>query len=213
MKGDMGGAAAVLAAIKLIGERKGKVPVTAYMALAENLADSDAQRPGDIYQARNGTYIHVDNTDAEGRLVLSDVLTYACEQGATHMADAATLTGACLVALGTGIAGLMGNDEEWTGTVRDAGQTVGEELWPLPLYGEYRRLLDHPHADINNIGGRFAGTMTAGIFLQQFVDPSVRWCHLDIAGPAMRGAGNWRYFTKGSTGFACRTMAALAERL
>ncbi|TVR45484.1 MAG: leucyl aminopeptidase family protein [Planctomycetota bacterium] len=212
MKGDMGGAAAVLGAMKLIAQQAPKVPVIGYCALAENMPDSLAQRPGDIYQARNGTYIHVDNTDAEGRLVLSDVLTYACEQGATHMADAATLTGACLVALGTNIAGLMANDEAWAQTVRASGQEVGEELWPLPLYGEYRKLIDHPHADINNTGGKFAGTITAGLFLKEFVSESVKWAHLDIAGPAMMG-GPWRYFTKGNTGFAVRSFARLAHKL
>lgn len=212
MKGDMGGAAAVLAAMKMIAHGKPKVAVTAYCALAENMPDSQAQRPGDIYQARNGTYIHVDNTDAEGRLVLSDVLTYACEQGATHMVDAATLTGACLVALGTNVAALMSNDDGWAAQVRAAGQEVGEELWHLPLYGEYRKLIDHPHADINNTGGRFAGTITAGLFLKEFVADNVKWAHLDIAGPAMMGAP-WRYFVKGNTGFAARSFAAIAHKL
>lgn len=215
MKGDMGGAAGVLAAMIMIAKRKPKTPVSAYCALAENMPDGHAQRPGDIYRARNGTYIHVDNTDAEGRLVLSDVLTYACEQGATHIADAATLTGACLVALGTNIAAVMSNDEQWSQALRQSGQEVGEELWPLPLYGEYRKLLDHPHADINNTGGRFAGTITAGLFLQEFITPGVHWAHVDIAGPAMmaHANGNWRYFSKGNTGFVARTFANLVNHL
>lgn len=213
MKGDMGGAAAVLGAMKVIAKTKPKVPVTAYFALAENMPDSLAQRPGDIYKARNGTYVHVDNTDAEGRLVLSDVLTFACEQGATHMVDAATLTGACLIALGNNVAGLMSNDDQWAATVREAGQGVGEELWPLPLYGEYRAQIDHPHADINNTGGRPGGTITAGLFLQEFVSDKVKWAHLDIAGPSMMMGGPWRYFTKGNTGFAVRSFAALANSL
>lgn len=212
MKGDMGGAVAALGAIKLIAQLKPRVDVTAYMALAENMPDAQAQRPGDIYKARNGKFIHVDNTDAEGRLVLADVLTYACEKGATHVVDAATLTGACLVALGPNVAAVMSPDEEWCTAVREAGQAAGEELWPLPLYGEYRESLDHVHADINNIGGR-AGTITAGLFLSEFVDEKVKWAHCDIAGPAFQADAVWRYYAKGGTGFAVRTFAALACRL
>ncbi len=214
MKGDMGGAAATLGAIKIIAQQKPSVAVTAYMALAENMPDGAAQRPGDIYQARNGTFIHVDNTDAEGRLVLADVLTYACEQGATHMVNSATLTGACLIGLGNNIAGVMSrnSDEAWRDSVRQAGQSVGEELWPLPLYGEYRSQIDHPHADINNTGGRPAGTITAGLFLAEFVADNVQWAHCDIAGPAMRSNG-WRYYTKGMTGFVTRTFARIAQDL
>ncbi len=212
MKGDMGGAAAVLGAMKLIALQKPGVAVSGYCALAENMPDTKAQRPGDIYQARNGKYIHVDNTDAEGRLVLSDVLTYACEKKPTHLVDAATLTGACLVALGSSIAAVMGNNDKWVQQVRDAGQDVGEELWPLPLYSGYRKLLDHPHADINNIGGKYAGTITAGIFLSEFIGKNVKWAHCDIAGPAMMG-GSWRYYDEGNTGFAVRTFAQLAQCL
>jgi leucyl aminopeptidase len=144
--------------------------------------------------------------------VLADVLTYACEKGATHIVDVATLTGACLVALGDNIAAVLGRHDAWNQTVRAAGQDVGEEFWPLPLYGEYRRLLDHPHADINNIGGRWGGTITAGIFLSEFVDEKVQWAHCDIAGPAMQ-SGGWRYYTKGMTGFAARTLARIAQNL
>ena len=212
MKGDMGGAAAVLAAMKLIALERATVPVTGYCALAENMPDSTAVRPGDIYKTRCGKWVHVDNTDAEGRLVIGDVLTYACEKGATHLVDVATLTGACLVALGDHIAGLMGRDEGWIKDVRAAGQEAGEEFWPLPLYGEYRSLLDHPHADINNIGGRYAGSITAGLFLSEMVDPKVKWAHCDIAGPAIQ-TGGWRYYTKGMTGFSTRTLARIAHKL
>ena len=212
MKGDMGGAAAMLGAIKLIALQKPNLPVTAYCALAENMPDQHAQRPGDIYKARNGKYIHVDNTDAEGRLVMSDVLTYACEQKPTHLVDAATLTGACLVALGPNIAAVMSNDDEWAQSVRSAGQDVGEEFWQLPLYPGYKRLLKHPHADLNNIGGKYGGTITAGIFLSEFIDDKVTWAHCDIAGPAMMG-GSWRYFDEGNTGFAVRSFANVAACL
>jgi leucyl aminopeptidase len=212
MKGDMGGAAAVLGAMTLIAGQRPEVAVTGYLCLAENMPDSLAQRPGDIYRARNGKYIHVDNTDAEGRLVLADVLTYAAEKGATHVVDVATLTGACLVALGDRIAGLLGRGQPFLDHVRTAGQDVGEELWQLPLYSEYRSLLDHPHADINNIGGRYGGTITAAIFLSEFLPESVKWAHLDIAGPAIQ-TGGWRYYSKGMTGFATRTLARIAAKL
>ena len=154
MKGDMGGAAAMLGAMHLIATQKLGVAVTAIFALAENMPDGKAQRPGDIYETRQGLFVHVDNTDAEGRLVLADALTYACEQKVTHLVDAATLTGACLVALGDNIAAVMSRHDEFAQDVRQAGQDVGEEFWQLPLYGAYRAKLDHVHADINNIGGR-----------------------------------------------------------
>lgn len=212
MKADMAGAAAVLAAMRLIAARRTPLPVTAWIGLAENLLDGRAGRPGDIYRARNGRWIHVDNTDAEGRLVLADLLSLAGERGATHIVDVATLTGACLVALGRSIAGVMGNDAAFVDTLREAAATVGETLWQLPLYGEYEQLLEHPHADLNNSGGRYAGTITAGLFLKHFVDPTRVWAHLDIAGPAMRSDG-WRYYAKGNTGFGVRSLAALALRL
>ncbi|MFM2092139.1 MAG: Cytosol aminopeptidase, partial [Planctomycetota bacterium] len=194
----MGGAAAVFAAMKAIAVLAPPVPVTAYLALAENMPDSKAQRPGDIYVTRKGISVHVDNTDAEGRLVLADVLTYACEKGATHLVDVATLTGACMVALGDRVAGLFSRHDDWAGQVRAAGQAVGEELWRLPLHGEYRSLMDHPHADINNIGGRFGG--------------AVKWAHLDVAGPVIQ-TGGWRYYAKGMTGFATRSLVRIAEDL
>ncbi len=212
MKGDMAGAAAVLAAARLLIMRKVPVTFTAYLCLAENLIDRTAQRPGDIYQARNGKWIHVDNTDAEGRLVLADVMTYACEKGATHLIDVATLTGACMVALGDRIGGVMGRKETLPALVRAAGQEVGEEFWPLPLFGEYRSYLDHPHADLNNVGGRYGGAITAGLFLGEFVPEQIHWAHLDIAGPAIQ-SGGWRYYTKGMTGFATRTLVRVVEKL
>ena len=212
MKADMSGAAAVLGAMSHLARTQPSLAVDAYIGLAENMPDAQAQKPGDIYQARNGTYVHVDNTDAEGRLILADLLTYAGERGATSIVDLPTLTGACLVALGTNIAGLMGNDEAWLGALRTAGQEAGEEFWPLPLYGEYRRSLDHPHADINNIGDRYGGTITAGLFLREFVDPKIPWAHCDIAGPAMQVKG-WRYYAKGMTGFGTRTLIRLIETM
>jgi leucyl aminopeptidase len=212
MKADMSGAAAVLATMSYLARHRPQVPVTAWLCLAENMPDSRAQRPGDIYRTRTGTTVHVDNTDAEGRLVLADVLAYAGEQGCTHLVDVATLTGACVVALGERIGGLMGHNDDWLRQVRAAGQDVGEELWQLPLYGDYRSLLDHAHADLNNVGGRWGGAITAGIFLSEFVKKDVAWAHLDIAGPAM-ATGGWRYFAKGMTGFGTRSLIRLAQTL
>jgi leucyl aminopeptidase len=212
MKGDMTGAAAVLGAMTWIAEEEPPIAISGYLCLAENMPDRGAQRPGDIYQARNGKWIHVDNTDAEGRLVLADVLTYAAERGASHIVDTATLTGACMIALGEKVAGLMGRGESFLQAVRASGQEAGEEFWPLPLYGEYRAMLDHPHADINNTGGRFGGAITAGIFLGEFVPEGVQWAHLDIAGPAIQ-SGGWRYYAKGMTGFSTRTLIRLAQKL
>lgn len=238
MKADMSGAAAVCAAMSYLVRHRVPLRVSAYFALAENLPGSQAQRPGDIYRARNGKYVHVDNTDAEGRLVLSDVLTYACENGATHVVDVATLTGACVVALGEKVAGVMGRDPAWVREVRQAGRAAGEELWPLPLWGEYREMINHPHADVNNSAGRcvlpiircprisadwpfafavlrcsrYGGTLTAGLFLNEFVAENVQWAHLDIAGPAIQTSG-WRYYTKGMTGFATRTLIQLAQAM
>ncbi len=212
MKADMSGAAAVLATMSWIADNEPSIPISGYLCLAENMPDRTAMRPGDIYEARNGKWIHVDNTDAEGRLVLSDVLTYAAERGASHIVDIATLTGACMVALGEKIAGLMGRGESFLQTVRAAGQEAGEEFWQLPLYGEYRSMLDHPHADINNTGGRFGGAITAGIFLSEFVPENVQWAHLDIAGPAIQ-PGGWRYYAKGMTGFSTRTLIRLSQKL
>ncbi len=212
MKGDMGGAVAVLGAMLALAELQPPIAIDAYCPLAENMPDARAGRPGDIYQARNGQYIHVDNTDAEGRLVLSDVLTYAGEQGATHMVDLATLTGACVIALGNGGAGLMSNNDEWAERVGSAGDAVGERLWRLPLPGDYRKQLEHPHADINNVGGKPAGTITAGLFLKEFVDPAIAWAHLDIAGPAIQ-ENAWRYYQPGMIGFGVRSLVELAMEM
>lgn len=213
MKGDMGGAVAVIGAMRIIAAQQPNVPVVTYIPLAENLPDSVAQRPGDIYQARNGKFIHVDNTDAEGRLVLSDVLTYACEEGATHVVDAATLTGAVLLALGKSVGAVMSNNDDWAQTVKESGECAGEAWWQLPLYGEYRAQLDHQHADLNNTGGRNAGTITAGIFLSEFITEGVKWAHCDVAGTAMQFDADWRYYTKGMSGFAVRSFANLVNTL
>jgi leucyl aminopeptidase len=211
MKGDMSGGAAVLFALKAIGRLKPDVNVTGIVPTAENFPDANAQRPGDIFYAKNGKSIMVDNTDAEGRLILTDGLHLAGEEKATHILDIATLTGACVRALGLSIAGVMGNAPKLIQAVIRSGQNQGESFWELPLPEEYRELLKTPYADLNNIGGPVAGALTAGLFLEEFVPDGTPWAHLDIAGPFIREK-EWKYYEAGAIGFGLKTLVDLAER-
>ena len=205
MKTDMSGAAAVLAAMSTLPAMAPGVKVIGIIPATENMPGGSATKPGDVLRIRNGKTVEVLNTDAEGRLVLADGLSLAVEAGVDAILDLATLTGACVVALGRRIAGLMGNNEAWIGQVRDAATRAGEPVWPLPLPDDYRRSLDSDVADLKNIGGgRYAGALTAGLFLKEFV-ADVPWAHLDIAGPA-RSEEDDVYFTKGGTGFGVRTI-------
>ncbi len=211
MKGDMSGGAAVMFAMKAIGKLKPGVNVTGIIPTAENFPDANAQRPGDIFYAKNGKSIMVDNTDAEGRLILTDGLHLAGEEKATHILDIATLTGACVRALGLSVAGVMGNNSRLIRAVIDSGQNQGEAYWELPLPPEYKELLKTPYADLNNIGGPVAGALTAGLFLQEFVPDHTPWAHLDIAGPFIREK-EWKYYEAGAIGFGLKTLVDLAER-
>jgi leucyl aminopeptidase len=211
MKGDMSGGAAVLYALKAIARLKPNVNVTGIVPAAENFPDAKAQRPGDIFYARNGKSIMVDNTDAEGRLILTDGLYLAGEIKATHILDIATLTGACVRALGPSIAGIMGNNRDLVQAVIRSGVNQGENFWEMPLHTEYREMLKTPYADINNVGGALAGTTTAGLFLQEFVPEGAAWAHLDIAGPYMRDK-DWKYYEAGAIGFGLKTLVDLSER-
>lgn len=211
MKGDMSGGAAVLAAMQAIGKLKPAVNVVGIVPAAENSPDANAQRPGDIFRARNGKTVMVDNTDAEGRLILTDGLFVAGQEKATHIVDAATLTGSCVRALGPSIAGVMGNSPELIQAVIASGRNHGESYWELPLPEEYKEMLKTPYADINNIGGALAGASTAGLFLQEFVPKRAAWAHLDIAGPYLMEK-NWKYYEPGGVGFGAKTMVDLAER-
>ena len=211
MKGDMSGGAAVLAAMKAIGRLKPNINVVGIVPTAENSPDANAQRPGDIFTARNGKTVMVDNTDAEGRLILTDGLHAAGEAKATHVIDIATLTGACVRALGPSIAGVMGNSEGLIAAVISSGQHHGESYWELPMPEEYKEMLKTPYADLNNIGGPMAGASTAALFLEEFVPPDTAWAHLDIAGPFLMEK-NWKYFEPGGVGFGAKTMIDLAER-
>jgi leucyl aminopeptidase len=212
MKGDMAGAAAVLYTMRALGRLQPDVKVVGILCCAENLPDANAQRPGDIFTARNGKSVMVDNTDAEGRLVLTDGLHRAGEEGATHVLDIATLTGAVVRALGPSVAGIMGSDRDLIRRVLRSGEHHGETFWELPLVEEYREALKTPFADINNIAaGGLAGAITAGLFLREFVPESVAWAHLDIAGPMFRDK-DWKYYEAGAVGFGLKTLVDVSER-
>ena len=205
MKCDMGGAAAVIATMCALPGLGVGIPVTSYTPMTDNMTGGNATRPGDVMTARNGKTVEILNTDAEGRLVLADALSLASEDGHAAIVDLATLTGACMVALGDQIAGLMGNDDDLVDAIGAAAQRTGEKFWHLPLQTEYRKLLDSPVADMKNIGGRYGGALTAGLFLQEFVADDIAWAHLDIAGPAFTEAADGE-IPRGGTGFAVRTL-------
>jgi len=211
MKGDMAGGAAVIHALAAVARLKPPIQVTGIVPAAENFPGQHAQRPGDIFFAKNGKSIMVDNTDAEGRLVLTDGLARAGEEKATHIVDIATLTGSCVRALGNSVAGVMGNDRSLIEAVIRSGMNHGESFWELPLVEEYKEMLKTPYADINNVGGKVAGAITAGLFLREFVPEGASWAHLDIAGPYMVDK-NWKYYKEGATAFGVKTLVDLCER-
>jgi leucyl aminopeptidase len=186
MKGDMGGAAAVVGLMHALASRKAKANVVGIIGLVENMPDGNAQRPGDIVAAASGVTIEIINTDAEGRLVLADAIWYAQKTYEPKViVDLATLTGAILVALGSDHAGLFANDDALAAALSKAGEATGEKVWRMPLGAVYDKMIDSKFADIKNTGGRYAGSITAAQFIQRFVDDGVAWAHLDIAGTAM----------------------------
>ncbi|MBI4545003.1 MAG: leucyl aminopeptidase, partial [Gemmatimonadetes bacterium] len=202
MKYDMSGAAAVLGALQAVAQLKLPVNVVGLIPATENLPSGKALKPGDVIRSHLGRTIEVINTDAEGRLILADALSYARRYQPAAMLDAATLTGACVVALGHHAIGLMGNNGELVEEIREAGQRVGQRCWPLPLWDEYREQLDSTVADLKNTGGRVAATITAGWFLKEFAGETP-WAHLDIAGTAWRDEA-LPYLRKGPTGVPTR---------
>lgn len=211
MKNDMSGAAAVLGAFSALRAVQPACAVRGYLPLTDNMNGGDATRPGDVLRLRNGTTVEVLNTDAEGRLVLGDALALASEAGPDAIVDLATLTGAVEVALGTRVAARMTNHEGWGEQVQAAADATGERLWPLPLPADYRPWLDSEVADLRNISKvPKAGSITAGLFLQEFVGEGIPWCHLDIAGAAwsteVRGVTG-----VGGTGFGVRLLLELAR--
>jgi leucyl aminopeptidase len=187
MKGDMGGAACVSGLMLALARRKANVNAVGLVGLVENMPSGSATRPGDIITSMSGQTIEVLNTDAEGRLVLADVLWYAQERFKPRMmVDLATLTGAIMVALGKEHAGLFSNNDRLVRELEEAGTAVGERVWRMPLLPAYDKLIDSKNADMKNIGGRFGGAITAAQFLQRFVrESSTPWAHIDVAGTAM----------------------------
>jgi leucyl aminopeptidase len=211
MKSDMGGAAAVLAAMQALAALGPAVNVVGYMPLAENMPSGTAQRPSDVITIFGGTTVEVLNTDAEGRLVLADALARSAADSPDLLVDVATLTGAQLVALGPRISGVMANDDAVRDGVVDAFRRAGEMAWPMPLPDELRKGLDSPVADLANVTGeRHGGMLVAGLFLKEFVPPGVRWAHLDIAGPSFHEGEPYGYTAKGGTGAAARALVQIA---
>jgi leucyl aminopeptidase len=203
MKFDMGGAASVFGTVKALASYGAKVNLVAIVAAAENMPSGTATKPGDVVTSMSGQTIEILNTDAEGRLVLCDALTYAERFKPSSVVDIATLTGACVVALGHHATGLYANNDDLAAALLAAGETTGDRAWRMPLWDEYQNLLDSPFADIGNIGGPSAGSVTAACFLSRFTK-TYPWAHLDIAGTA------WNSSPKGATG---RPVALLCEYL
>jgi leucyl aminopeptidase len=208
MKYDMAGGAAVLGAMRAIAQIRPALPVTAFIPCVENMPGGRAQRPGDIVAAMSGKTIEVINTDAEGRLILADALVYARQQGCTHLVDAATLTGAIVVALGHLNVGLFANDDAMRDRVLQAARSSGERTWPMPLEEDYKEYLKSAFADLANVGGRWGGAITAAWFLKEFAEETP-WVHLDIAGTAWLDDSK-PYLAKGPTGIPVRTLVRLA---
>jgi len=212
MKADMGGAAAVLGAMHAIAELGIPVHVVGYMPIAENMPSGTAQRPSDVITIHGGTTVEVANTDAEGRLVLADVLDAAAADSPDILIDAATLTGSQVTALGPRVGGVMANDDVLRDAVVDAARRAGEAMWPMPLPDELRKGLESTVADLSNVpSDRAGGMLVAGLFLREFVPSGVRWAHLDIAGPAFNEGAPHGYTPKGGTGAATRTLVQVAQ--
>jgi leucyl aminopeptidase len=210
MKGDMGGAAAVLGVLQAAAALDLPLHVVGLAPVTENMPDARATKPGDVKKSLKGLTVEIINTDAEGRLILADALTYAGQFAPNAIFDIATLTGGRIVALGDHAAAVMG-DEALIGKLRSAGDATGERVWPLPLFKEYGKQLESDVADLKNVGGRAASSITAGYFLSKFVPDNTPWVHIDIAGLALRDAVN-AYVPKGGTGFGVRLLLEALRR-
>jgi leucyl aminopeptidase len=209
MKDDMAGGAAVVAALRAMALQRLPVRALAVVPMTENMPGGKATKPGDIHTGASGLTIEINNTDAEGRLILGDALWYARREGATHLVDVATLTGAIVVALGKITTGLFGTPQPWVDQIRAAADRAGEKVWQMPLFEEYREQLKSEIADMLNSPGRPAGSVTAAMFLKEFAGPGP-WAHLDIAGTAWaEDAKPWQ--PKGATGVMIRTLVELAR--
>ena len=210
MKSDMGGAATVIGAISAIAKRKLKINVVAVVAACENVIGNEAYKPGDIISSMAGKNIEILNTDAEGRLTMIDAVTYAIrEEHITEIIDVATLTGAALVALGNDVTAVVTNNDSFYKELEKAFISTGEKMWNLPIFDDYKTLIKSDIADLKNTGGRYGGTITAGLFVGEFVE-NKPWLHLDIAGPAYITVP-WDYCPKGGTGAGVRTLYELAK--
>jgi leucyl aminopeptidase len=211
MKWDMGGAGAVVGAFKALARRKAKANVVGICGLVENMPGGNAQRPSDIVRSMSGRTIEVLNTDAEGRLVLADAVTYVQRNFKPGtIIDLATLTGAILISLGHEWAGVFSNDDELAGRLLEAGQESSDKLWRMPLAEPFDRLIDSPIADVKNVGPREGGSITAAHFIQRFIDEGVRWAHIDMAGKAWSDKAGTTY-DKGATGFGVRLLDQYVE--
>jgi leucyl aminopeptidase len=218
MKTDMSGAATAIFLMDAIAKLKPQLRVTAIAPLVHNAIDARAIVPGHVIRAKNGKTIHVINTDAEGRLILTDALARAGEEGATHIVDVATLTGSIIRALHTSLSGIFGNNRAFVNKIIEIGKRCGEDFWQLPLYDEYGEMLESTVGDINNVAtSPDGGAITAALFLREFVPAGVAWAHLDIAGTAVAadplGQPTWKYFGPGATAVAFRTLIALCHDL
>jgi leucyl aminopeptidase len=213
MRCDMGGAATVLGAIRAVAELGIPLNVDCFVGAVENMASSNSYKLGDVLSYANGVTVEIHNTDAEGRLVLADCLIQAGKiTEATHIIDAATLTGACVVALGPELSGVFTKDDDFANEFIDAAESVGEGFWRLPLHQSYKKMLKADWAEIKNVGSREGGAITAALFLQHFVPEDKKWCHLDIA-PASWFDKQTSYFVSGATGQGARALATWMERM
>ena len=211
MKFDMCGAAAVIGTIEAAAKLELPIRITGCIPSTDNLPSGSAYKPGEIITMMNGKTVEIVNTDAEGRMILGDALHYASKLKPDHMIDYATLTGACVVALASEAAGLFSNDDELARKLIECGERVGERLWRLPLWDEYKDLIRSEWADMKNSGGRWGGAITAAVFLKEYVDcPS--WAHLDIAGTAYTDHDTGRD-PKGATGAGVRVSIEFLESL
>jgi leucyl aminopeptidase len=214
MKGDMAGGAAVIAATAAVAELQIPIRILTVVAAAENLVSGNAFRPGDILRAANGKTIEITNTDAEGRLVLADAMWYARREGATHLLDVATLTGAMEIALGDLYAGLFANDDTWRDQILAAAETSGDHTWPFPLHRRYRRYVESAYADLMNASELRQGSpVLAAEFLREFAGEGP-WAHIDMAGPGFLERSRGDYYTqRGGTGYGVRLIVELAQLL
>lgn len=209
MKGDMAGGAAVVGAMCAIARLRLPVRVIAVVPATENLPGGNAMKPGDVLTSAEGKTVEILNTDAEGRLILGDGVWYARRLGATHLVDVATLTGACMIALGKTTTGLFASPDAWADTVFAAAERAGERTWKMPVFDDYRDLFKSEIADFSNTGGRYGGAITAALFIKEFAG-ALPWAHLDIAGPSWAEEAK-PYQPKGATGAAVRTLVELAR--